>query len=78
MNIKNKPSRVFLQIDDEIVENELNFNDLHQLSWSDVKINENDIVYYHKDFIHWLLFEWKRNYSSIEDAFNEYSKTTKQ
>ena len=48
--MKNIPEKIYLQVDPEN-ENPNDFNDLHEVTWCQDKINDNDIEYIRKDKI---------------------------
>lgn len=44
--MKNVPQKIYLQLGDQEIEPNDNFNDLTQVSWCKDKINESDIEYF--------------------------------
>lgn len=79
MKILNKPEIIYLQIDDEIIEDTLDFEELYQISWCSDKINENDISYYSKEFIvefmNWLLIsEYTTSKKDNKELFELFLK----
>lgn len=63
MEILNKPEKIFLQIDDEIVEDSLDFNSVNDenICWCSAKIFDNDIPYFSKEtlieFVEWTILQ---------------------
>jgi hypothetical protein len=45
--IKNAPKRIYLQVGD-IPTDDLDFKDLHEVTWCEDKINDNDLCYIRK------------------------------
>jgi len=62
--MKNKPEKIYLQIDAD-GETPEDFNELDGISWCDAQINKNDLVYIH-------ISKYKKAISVIEKILKQH------